>query len=227
MIKTAEEKYLRAIYQISLAESVARPTITELAWYLDLKPPTVLERLKELQREKYVTYSRTRGIHLTRSGQKLAMQVIRRHRIWETFLHKVCKFGWSEVHELAEQLQNIQSEKLIDRIYLLSGEPKFDPHGDPIPDKEGILPESHRRPLLQSLEGCKCTVLGVNEDSVDFLNFLTDMHIQLNEKLTVEKVFLFDGSIKVSYKQQTAVLSSKVAEKIMVTCTRNNCACKR
>jgi DtxR family transcriptional regulator, Mn-dependent transcriptional regulator len=227
MLKSSDEKYLKAIYQISLSESTSKATISELAYYLDLKPPTVLERLKTLKLEKFITYNKSSGIQLTRSGQKEAMAVIRKHRIWETFLHKVCKFGWSEVHELAEQLQNVNSEKLIDRIYLLSGEPRFDPHGDPIPDKSGVLPSSERRPLLNSVEGCKCTVLGVNEDSTDFLNYLTDLRIGLNDRLNVEKIFLFDGSLKVKYKNsETAVLSSKVAEKILVTCIKPNCLCK-
>jgi DtxR family transcriptional regulator, Mn-dependent transcriptional regulator len=227
MVKTSDEKYLKAIYQISLSEHPGKSSISELAYYLDLKPPTVLERLKILQDEKLITYKKEKGIHLTKNGQKEAMNVIRKHRIWETFLHKICKFGWSEVHELAEQLQNVNSEKLIDRIYTLSGSPKFDPHGDPIPDKAGILPEMKRRPLLNSIEGCRCIVLGVNEDSPEFLNFLTDIHIGLNDKLTVEKVFTFDGSIKVKFKNtETAVLSPKVSEKIMVTCIRNNCPCK-
>ncbi len=228
MIKTSDEKYLRAIYQISLDEQGNKSTISDLAYYLDLKPPTVLERLKILQDEKLITYKKSSGIHLTKTGQKEALNVIRKHRIWETFLHKVCKFSWSEVHELAEQLQNVNSEKLIDRLYTLSGEPKFDPHGDPIPNKAGVLPTSERRPLLASVSGCRCIVLGVNEDSHDFLNYLTDLKIGLNDKLTVEKIFAFDGSVKIKYKNtQTAVLSSKVAEKILVSCIKPNCLCKQ
>ena len=228
MIKTSDEKYLRAIYQISTTEKDDKATITELAYYLDLKPPTVLERLKILQQEKLVTYKKASGIHLTKTGQKEALNVVRKHRVWETFLHKICKFSWSEVHELAEQLQNVNSDKLIDRIYMLSGEPKFDPHGDPIPDKSGILPVVERRPLLNSVEGCKCLVLGVEEDSTEFLNYLTDLKIGLNDKLNVEKIFLFDGSLKVKYKtNESAVLSSKVAEKIMVSCIKPNCGCKQ
>lgn len=227
MLKTSDEKYLKAIYQLSLSEKGKKAGITDLAYTLDLKPPTIHERLKILQQSKLITYKKTAGIHLTRTGEKEALVVIRKHRIWETFLHKVCKFGWSEVHELAEQLQHVNSEKLIDRIYSLSGEPKFDPHGDPIPDKSGALPVSHRRPLLNSVEGCKCIVVGVNEDSPDFLNYLTEINIGLNEKLLVERIFLFDGSLKVAFKNfQSTVLSSKVAEKILVTCVKSGCSCK-
>lgn len=227
MLKISDEKYLRSIYQISQSEPKQKVTITELALHLDLKPPTVLERLKFLTQEKLITYKKVQGIQLTKSGEKEALNVVRKHRIWETFLHKVCKFSWSEVHELAEQLQNVNSEKLIDKLYILSGEPKFDPHGDPIPDKKGDLPSSERRPLLNSVIGCRCTVLGVNEDSVEFLNYLTELNIGLNEKLLVEKIFPFDGSLKVKYRNNMiANLSAKVAEKIMVTCTKPGCLCK-
>jgi DtxR family transcriptional regulator, Mn-dependent transcriptional regulator len=227
MTTVSDDRYLKAIYQISQSENPGKASLSELAYYLDLKPPTVLERIKKLQREKYVSYRKDHGIQLTKSGLKEAMKVTRNHRIWETFLHKVCKFGWNEVHELAEQLQNIRSEKLIDRIYFLSGEPKFDPHGDPIPGKDGVLPSSERRPLLNSVEGCRCLVLGVFEDSPDFLNYLTDLDIGLNDKLLVEKIFSFDGSLKVRYKQnETTVLSARVAEKILVRCLRPNCSCR-
>ena len=227
MLKTSDEKYLRAIYQLSHSDNNNKVSLSDLAYYLDLKPPTVLERLKVLQTEKWLTYKKTQGIELTKTGEKEALSVVRKHRIWETFLHKVCHFGWSEVHELAEQLQNVNSEKLIDRIYDLSGQPKFDPHGDPIPDKSGKLPVSERRSLLHSVDGCKCVVLGVNEDSNEFLNYLTDLKIGLNEKLTVEKVFIFDGSLKIRYKNnESVILSPKVAEKIQVSCARPGCPCK-
>lgn len=227
MLKTSDEKYLRAIYAVSHTEKRTKVSLSDLAYYLDLKPPTVLERIHVLQKEKLLSYSKTEGVLLTKNGEKEALAVIRKHRIWETFLHKVCKFGWNEVHEMAEQLQNVNSDKLIDRIYTLSGEPKFDPHGDPIPDKSGKLPVSVRRPLLNSVEGCKCVVLGVNEDSAEFLNYLTELKIGLNEKLSVEKVFIFDGSVKVKYKNgESAVLSPKVAEKIMVSCNKPGCGCK-
>ena len=227
MIKTSDEKYLRAIYQVSHSDDNDKVSLSELAYYMDLKPPTVLERIRVLQNEKWITYKKELGIELTRAGEKEALNVVRKHRIWETFLHKVCKFSWSEVHELAEQLQNVNSEKLIDRIYDLSGAPKFDPHGDPIPDKSGKLPISERRSLLNSVDGCKCIVLGVNEDSTEFLNYLTDLKIGLNEKLSVEKVFGFDGSLKIKYKNnESVILSPKVAEKILVTCTKNGCGCK-
>src|SRR5690606_1875982 len=183
MIRQADERCLRAIYQISLTEKDGRITLTELSYYLGQRPPTVLERIRLLKKQKFITYTKSTGVKLTGSGNQAAMTVVRKHRIWETFLHRVCKFGWGEVHELAESLQSINSQKLIDRIYQLSGEPRFDPHGDPIPDKSGVLPDVNRRSLLQSVQGCRCVVLGVDEDSEDFLAYLTDLKIGLQVKL--------------------------------------------
>lgn len=224
---SSDQKYLKGIYQIRQAEFIAKVSLNELALYLDLSPPTVLERVKKLRSQKLVTYTRAKGIVLTTSGSYAALQVVRNHRIWETFLNKICKFSWSEVHDLAEELQKVNSEKLMDRLYQLSGSPNFDPHGDPIPDKAGTLPVLHRRPLSKSVEGCRCLVLGVNEDSPEFLNYLTDLKISLDTKLLVEKIFNYDGSLMVLIKKnERAVISPTVAGRILVSCTKPNCKCR-
>jgi DtxR family transcriptional regulator, Mn-dependent transcriptional regulator len=226
-MSSTEQKYLRAIYQIRQAKFVEKVSLNELALYLDLSPPTVFERVQKLKTLKLLSYSRSKGIQLSPSGTLAALLVIRNHRIWETFLHKICKFSWSEVHDLAEELQKITSEKLMDRLYELSGEPRFDPHGDPIPDKTGLMPVLHRRSLSKSVEGCRCQVLGVNEDSPEFLNYLTDLQIGLDTKLQVEKIFKYDGSLMLRLKQnERAVISPTVAERILVTCSKPNCKCR-
>jgi DtxR family Mn-dependent transcriptional regulator len=227
MMSSPNQKYLKGIYQIRQTKFITKVTLNELALYLDLSPPTVLERLKKLRSEKLVNYTRTKGISLTPAGTLAALQVVRNHRIWETFLQKVCKFSWSEVHDLAEELQKVNSEKLMDRLYQLSGSPDFDPHGDPIPDKAGLLPVLERRALSKSVEGCRCQVLGVNEDSTEFLNYLTDLQIGLDTKLQVEKIFEYDGSLLLRLKQnEKAVISPTVAERILVNCSKPNCKCK-
>src|SRR6478609_710563 len=111
MPASSDDKYLRAIYQISQTEKKAKAGLTELAYFLDLRPPTVSEKIRHLRSQKLVTYNKTNGIQLTKTGHRAALAVIRKHRIWETFLHKVRKFGWGEVHELAEQLQHVNSDK--------------------------------------------------------------------------------------------------------------------
>ena len=170
-----EENYLKAIYQLSDKEGAA--FITDLAHWLALKPPTVLEGLKTLTTKGFIKYNKTDGAKLTKKGFDVAVNIVRRHRIWETYLYKQLNFSWSEVHEIAEQLEHVNSDKLIDKIYSNLGNPEFDPHGDPIPNKQGVLPKSDRRPLSKSVKGCKCVVLGVTKDNEMFLNYLTDLKI--------------------------------------------------
>lgn len=227
MINSTEERYLKAIYHIRLTEK-QRIKISEIASELDLKPSTVHEQVQRLAEAHLVkTYGRS-GLKLTKEGDRAAIAVVRRHRIWETFLHKICRFSWSEVHELAEQLQHIRSDKLIDRLYEMSGSPNFDPHGDPIPDKSGILPYRENRPLSKSVEGCRCLLLGVTEDSPSFLNYLTEVGLGLNDKLVVQKRMEFDGTWKVKHGRHGSLLiTDKVASKLQVLCLKEQCACKQ
>lgn len=220
-----EERYLKAIYHIRQTEK-EKVKISAIASELALKPPTVHEQIKRLSDQHLVKTFGREGLRLTKEGDRAAITVVRRHRIWETFLHKICRFSWSEVHELAEQLQHIRSEKLIDRIYEMSGSPEFDPHGDPIPDKSGFLPHREVRPLSNSREGCRCVLLGVTEDSMAFLNYLTDVGLAINDKLVVQKRLEFDGTWKVRHsKHGSMLLTDKVASKIQVICKKPGCTC--
>jgi DtxR family Mn-dependent transcriptional regulator len=227
MYSHTEENYLKAIYQLGAAEKGKVVTATDLANWLALKPPTVLEKLQTLTARKLITYNRKEGAGLTRTGYDIAINVVRRHRIWETYLYRQLKFSWSEVHEIAEQLEHVCSDKLIDKIYAILNYPEFDPHGDPIPNQQGILPVSVRRPLSKSVKGCKCIVLGVSEYSEAFLNYLTDLKIALNDKLMVEEIISYDETIKVSNKHKEIVLiSAKAAGQLQVSCIKPNCGCK-
>ena len=222
-----EENYLKAIYQLSDNSNGEIVSPTDIAHWLEVKPPTVLEKLAILVKKEYVTYNKFDGAKLTQAGKEIALNIVRRHRIWETYLYKQLNFSWSEVHEIAEQLEHINSDKLMDRIYEMIGKPDFDPHGDPIPNKQGRLPKSDRRPLSKSIKGCKCVVLGVSEHSEVFLNYLTELHIGLNDKLTVEQVNSYDDSLKLSIKNKELILmSSKAAGQILVQCLKQGCACK-
>lgn len=222
-----EENYLKAIYQLASHDKNKAVSATDIANWLEVKPPTVLEKLAILVKKEYVTYNKFDGAKLTVTGKDIALNIVRRHRIWETYLYKELKFSWSEVHEIAEQLEHINSDKLIDRIYDVIGNPDFDPHGDPIPNKQGKLPKSDRRPLSQSIKGCKCVVLGVSEHSEVFLNYLTDLKIGLNDKLIVEQINAYDDSLKLSTKTKEHILmSAKAAQQILVQCIKPNCACK-
>lgn len=222
-----EENYLKAVYQLANHDKNKTVSPTDIANWLEVKPPTVLEKLAILVKKGYVTYNKFDGAKLTPTGKEIALNIVRRHRIWETYLYKELKFSWSEVHEIAEQLEHINSDKLINRIYDVIGNPDFDPHGDPIPNKQGKLPKSDRRPLAQSIKGCKCVVLGVSEHSEVFLNYLTELKIGLNDKLVVEQINAYDDSLKLSTKSKEHILmSAKAAQQILVQCIKPNCACK-
>ncbi|MCD6017390.1 MAG: metal-dependent transcriptional regulator [Bacteroidetes bacterium] len=222
-----EENYLKAIYQLANHDKTRPVSPTDIANWLEVKPPTVLEKLAILVKKEYVTYNKFDGAKLTPKGNEVALNIVRRHRIWETYLYKQLKFSWTEVHEIAEQLEHINSDKLIDRIYDVIGNPDFDPHGDPIPNKQGKLPKSDRRPLSQSIKGCKCVVLGVSEHSEVFLNYLTELNISLNDKLIVEQINSYDDTLKLGNKTKEAILmSSKAAQQILVQCLKPNCTCK-
>ncbi|MFN8114804.1 MAG: metal-dependent transcriptional regulator [Bacteroidia bacterium] len=222
-----EENYLKAIYQLSDIDKHKQVSPTDIANWLELKPPTVLEKLAILVKKGYITYNKFEGAKLTSTGKEIALNIVRRHRIWETYLYKELKFSWSEVHEIAEQLEHVNSDKLIDKIYDVLGKPDFDPHGDPIPNKLGKFPKSDRRPLSDSIKGCKCVVLGVSEHSEVFLNYLTQQKIGLNDKLVVEQINEYDSSLKLGTKNKGHILmSAKAAQQILVQCIKPNCACK-
>ena len=222
-----EENYLKAIYQLGVIDKEKTVGATDIANWLALKPPTVLEKLNALVTKGFIKYNKAEGAKLTKKGFDIAINIVRRHRIWETYLYKQLNFSWSEVHEIAEQLEHVNSDKLIDKIYNVLGNPEFDPHGDPIPNKHGVLPKSDRRPLSKSIKGSKCVVLGVSHDNEVFLNYLTDLKISLNDKLIVEQIISYDETIKVTNKyKETVLISAKAAEQLMVACVKPNCSCK-
>lgn len=227
MNNITDDNYLKAIYHLRFSENQKIVTPTMVANELLVKPPSVLEKLKGLSNKKYVKYNKVSGIELTKLGKDIAVNVVRRHRIWETYLNKHLGFSWGEVHEVAEDLEHVRNEKLIDKIYDILGSPDFDPHGDPIPNKQGTFPKVERRTLSISKIGCKLTIVGVTEHSDAFLKYLTDINLSLNDKINVINVIEFDGSIQIKNKQHKEIqLSKLIADKIMVRCLKPNCICK-
>ncbi|MDI9341383.1 MAG: metal-dependent transcriptional regulator [Sediminibacterium sp.] len=227
MLSYTEENYLKALYHL-MVEKDTKPEAgtNELAAYLGVKPATVNDMLKKLKDKKLITHERYGKIRLQTSGRKLAIEIVRKHRLWETFLYEKLDFNWHEVHDVAEQLEHIQSPKLIEKLDAFLNYPSFDPHGDPIPDKDGNMPKSQRRPLSKSVEGCRVVILGVSEHSELFLNYLSDNHIGLNDKFTVERITPFDETMRLSSKKNPDILvSNKAANKIQVTCLRSDCGC--
>jgi DtxR family Mn-dependent transcriptional regulator len=227
MNNITDDNYLKAIYHLGLTRNEKLVSPTMLANELLITSPSVLEKIKSLTAKKYIKYSKKNGITLTRLGKDMAVNVVRRHRIWETYLHKHLGFNWDEVHAAAEDLEHVRNEKLIDKIFEVLGHPEFDPHGDPIPNKQGVFPKSVRRALSASVMGCKLIIVGVTEHSDAFLKYLSDINLNLNDKLLVIKIIEFDGSIQLKSRNNGIIQVSKIiADKIMVRCEKENCKCK-
>lgn len=213
----AEEEYLKAIFHLS-GEEGKKVSSASLVEKTGAKPPSVTEMLHRLKEMGYILYEKYRGCELTAKGRQAAVQVIRKHRLWETFLVRKLGFGWDEVHQVADQLEHIRSAKLIDGIDHLLGYPKVDPHGEPIPDKEGHMAEEGAPLPLNEVEvGSVVEVARVHEDAFSLLRHLDRVGIQLGTRLRVVDRIPFDGSMSVAPEGETPLqLSEKMAQSIAV-----------
>ncbi|MDZ7877857.1 MAG: metal-dependent transcriptional regulator [Saprospiraceae bacterium] len=195
MISQAEENYLKAIFKISERESKAANT-NAVAAELKTTAASVTDMLRKLAEKELIHYEKYRGVTLTTEGVREATFLIRKHRLWEVFLCERLGYTWDECHDLAEQLEHIQSDDLIDRLDEFLGKPKFDPHGDPIPDFEGNITERQQRLLSALVVGEKGIVVGVDEHSPAFLQHLNRIGVVLGVKIEVLEIFEFDGSVR-------------------------------
>ena len=220
MISLTEENYLKAlIYLSSLAPGIEEKKdvgTSELASYLKLKSSTVNEMLKRLKEKNLINHEKYKKITLTHSGERNGLKIVRKHRLWETFLFTKLDFDWVEIHEVAEQLEHIKSEKLVEKIDRLLGYPNFDPHGDPIPDKHGKIPQRITKSLSAVNKGETCVVLAVSDTSKDFLNYLEDLDISIKTEIVVIDKIAYDKSIKIKIKNEQYSLSRKVADNLLV-----------
>lgn len=210
----SRQDYLKAILSIEMkGEKVSTSAIAKK---LNTKPASVTGMFKVLSELKLIEYKPYRGVSLTPKGRGLAVSLIRKHRLWETFMVENLGFKWDEVHEVAEQLEHVESEALIEKLDTYLGYPNFDPHGDPIPDSEGNI--SDRRKLVQVhtiQAGEKASVQGVLGSSDTFLKHLGEMGIQLGLVFEVVKVFEFDGNLAVKFNGVETVWSKKLAEQLL------------
>lgn len=210
-----EENYLKAIYHLSGAGGGT--STSALAEHLTIKPATVTSMLKRLRSKGIVDYRRYGGVSLSTEGRVLALQVIRKHRLWEVFLVQKLNFTWDEVHEVAEQLEHIHSPKLIRELDTFLGYPAFDPHGDPIPDLEGRIQPIDHRPLAEIQEGRDCAVAAVNDASAEFLQYLMKLKITLGTQLCIVSRFEFDDSLLLRIdKNRELTVTAKFAGNLLV-----------
>jgi DtxR family transcriptional regulator, Mn-dependent transcriptional regulator len=214
-LTTAEEDYLKAAYHLQKPEGVI--TTNELAAELQTKAASVTDMLKRLKQKKLLNYKPYYGFSLTPEGKKVALNIVRRHRLWESFLVDKLKFGWDEVHEVAEELEHVSSKKLIDKLDAYLAFPRFDPHGDPIPDSNGRMQAPNYICLCDLQLNKLSEVTSVKDQSSELLELLSHKNIGLGTRLEVKKRFSFDNSIEVKIKNHAAVnLSKQLAEVLLV-----------
>lgn len=213
---TSEENYIKAVYHLQLSDDMV--TTNEVADHLKTKPASVTDMMKKLKAKKLLNYEPYQGFRLSAEGTKVALGIIRRHRLWEYFLAEKLKFNWDEVHEVAEDLEHVTNKKLIDKLDEFLGFPRVDPHGDPIPDANGRI-EITRKICLTDLPLNKpATVNSVSDQSSKILELLEHKKISIGTKLEVKKKFDFDNSMEIRIGRQPAfTISKQLAENIYVT----------
>jgi len=212
----AEENYLKAIYHLSLREENGVST-NSLAESLHTKAASASDMIRKLAAKKLINYKKYYGVKLTESGKKSALQVIRKHRLWEVFLVDKLGFNWDEVHDVAEELEHIKSPLLIERLNSFLGKPQYDPHGDPIPDERGIIPSSLSVSLDKLEKGKSGEITCVNDSQSSFLQYLDKMEIHIGSKVKVVDKMEFDGSMELRIdKKREIFISKEVAENLLV-----------
>jgi len=217
MLQTlSEENYLKAIYHIGKLGN-DKVSATAIAEDLGNSPASVVDMLKRLTEKKLIQYDKTKGARLTDQGHKIALLIVRKHRLWEVFLHDKLGYTWDEVHDIAEQLEHIRDYDLPDRLEKFLGFPEYDPHGDPIPKSNGKLPVTKSKPLSEIEVNRKLKITNVSDNSPDFLRYLNKQHVRLNDNITVKEIQGFDKSVLVELKGRKEVyLSAEAAKKIFV-----------
>ncbi len=214
-----EENYIKAIYILSYEIKTNNKVGTkDIATILKVQPSTVTDMLKKLKSKKIIHHKKYGEIVLNNTGILYAKQLLRKHRLWETFLYEKLHFNWDEIHEIAEQLEHIQSGTLIDRLEKFLQYPQYDPHGEPIPDASGKLPTLPNT-LLSKIKNKKWyTVIAVKNTSPEFLKYLQQISIQIGTKLKLIEKIPFDNSIKISFSNnKQIIISGKIADHILVS----------
>lgn len=216
MNNISKEDYLSVIYKHRDEKGTIKAN--QIAGMLSISNAAVTDMLKKLSKDGYVNYKRYKGIALTEEGEEYGKNMVRRHRIWEVFLHKVVGLPWDKVHCEAEKLEHSSSDELINRLEEILDFPEYDPHGDPIPDKNGKLPAKKRATSLGSvMPGKTVKVTKVNDFDSSFLNYISSIGIKLNKEIKIKDVLEFDNSLVIEVADTERTLSSKMASNIFVT----------
>lgn len=211
----SEEDYIKAIYHLSQIDSKTVAT-NAIAEQMKTKPSSVTDMVKKLSEKSLVKYKKYQGVSLSEKGRLVALSIIRKHRIWEVFLVDKLNFSWDEVHEVAEQLEHIKSDALIDKLDAHLGFPKVDPHGDPIPNKDGFFTKSVKKLISELPILSEGVCVGVNDSSVSFLKFLDKNSIALGDTFKILDREEFDGSVTISTRAGSIRISEQIASNLFL-----------
>lgn len=217
MNSLSEENYLKAVYKLS-GDNGNSVYTTDLARKMGTTSASVTDMLQKLSQKKLISYKKYQGVTMTTAGKKAALSVIRKHRLWEMFLVEKLNFGWDEVHAVAEELEHIRSEKLIEQLDRFLGYPQADPHGDLIPDSNGKFPIRKSVPLSSLQKGDSASIAGVIDHNPVFLRHLEKIGFKVGVVLKVEDVTEYDKSVSVAIRgrKNSIHISSEVAKNLLV-----------
>jgi DtxR family Mn-dependent transcriptional regulator len=215
MFTLSEENYLKAIYHLELNSDQGIST-NAIAEKIETKASSVTDMIKKLSEKEVIVYKKYKGVNTTEFGRKTAANIVRKHRLWEVFLVDKLNFSWDEVHEVAEQLEHIKSQKLINELDALLGFPKQDPHGDPIPDENGNYHPIEKRLLATLHVDEKGVCIGVKDSSAEFLQFLDKQNIALGHQIKVLEKEPFDGSVQIEIEGRLLSISNKIANNLYI-----------
>ena len=213
MITLTEENYIKAIYHIGDNGKLSVKT-NAIAEAMNTKASSVTDMIKKLSDKNYADYKKYQGVTLTENGKRVAINIIRKHRLWEVFLVEKLNFTWDEVHEVAEHLEHIKSDKLVDELDAFLEHPTHDPHGDPIPDKDGNFHHIDKIVLAKAEVGETYKCVGVDDTSTAFLQYLDSNNIALGTIITVQHKEPYDNSVKISLEHSEIVVSQSVAKNL-------------
>ncbi len=211
-----EENYLKTIFHLDIVKNgtVSTNAISEA---LHTKAASVTDMLKKLAEKELINYEKYQGVTLTEIGKIKALAIIRKHRMWEVFLVEKLNFKWDEVHDLAEELEHINSDMLINRLDEFLDFPEKDPHGDPIPDKNGVLKSQELIPVAKMDIEVHGIISGVREHSKDFLQYLEKTGLILGCRIYIIDKIAFDGSVIVGINNKEQTISREVAKNLLVS----------
>ncbi len=211
-----EEDYLKTIYHLTDDKSTEGISTNDIARKIDISAASVSDMIKKLAHKGLISYVRYQGVNLTDTGKRKAMHIIRKHRLWETFLVEKLHFTWDEVHDIAEELEHIESPILIKRLDEFLGFPQFDPHGDPIPNEKGEVVEVKRISLNNAPVNEVFKVIAVEENSPQFLKYLNKIRISLGTHIKVLDKIDYDNSIEIELEGKNLMISKEVSENLYV-----------